>query len=199
GLMTPVIILGGIYAGVFTPTEAAIVAAVYALLVGAFIYRTLTPASLYEALVDASASSAVVMLVVAYASLFGWVVTVDDLVGQYSSVLLGLSGNEWVILLVIMLVLLIAGMFMDAVTIMFIALPIFLPVARELGWDLVWFGGVVMVSRAIGLITPPIGINLFVAANLTGLTLERVARAALPFLTTSLLGLPVVPVFPAPP
>ncbi len=196
GLMTPVIILGGIYAGVFTPTEAAIVAAVYALLVGAFIYRTLTPSSLYEALVDASASSAVVMLVVAYASLFGWVVTVDDLVGQYSSVLLGLSGNEWVILLVIMLVLLIAGMFMDAVTIMFIALPIFLPVARELGWDLVWFGVVVMVNLAIGLITPPIGINLFVAANITGLTLERVARGALPFLITSLLGLMVVAIFP---
>jgi len=196
GLMTPVIILGGIYAGVFTPTEAAIVAAVYALLVGAFIYRTLTPASLYEALVGASASSAVVMLVVAYAGLFGWVVTVDDLVGQYSSVLLGLSGNEWVILSVIMLVLLIAGMFMDAVTIMFIALPIFLPVARELGWDLVWFGVVVMVNLAIGLITPPIGINLFVAANITGLPLERIARGALPFLITSLIGLAAVAAFP---
>src|SRR3546814_13952384 len=110
--MTPVIILGGIYAGVFTPTEAAIVASVYALLVGAFIYRTLTVASLYDALVGASAPSAVVMLVVAYASLFGWVVTVDDLVGQYSSALLGLSDNEWVILLWIMLVLLLSRMIM---------------------------------------------------------------------------------------
>ena len=196
GLLTPVIILGGIYAGVFTPTEAAIVAAVYALFVGIFIYRTLTFAGLYEAVVGAAASSAVVMLVVAYASLFGWVVTVDDLVGQYSSVLLGLSGNEWVILLVIMLVLLIAGMFMDAVTIMFIVLPIFLPVARELGWDLVWFGVVVMVNLAIGLITPPIGINLFVAANITGLPLERIARGALPFLLTSFIGLAAVAAFP---
>src|SRR3546814_6065682 len=95
-----------------------------------------------------------------------------------------------------MLVLLIAGMFMDAITIMFIALPIFLPVARELGWDLVWFGVVVMINLAIGLITPPIGINLFVAANITNLPLERIARGALPFLLTSLVGLAVVAAFP---
>src|SRR3546814_9338851 len=86
-----------------------------------------------------------------------------------------------------MLVLLIAGMFMDAITIMFIALPIFLPVARELGWDLVWFGVVVMINLAIGLITPPIGINLFVAANITNLPLERIERGAMPFLIPSLV------------
>ena len=86
------------------------------------------------------------MLVVAYASLFGWVVTVDDLVGQYSSALLAISDNPWIILLVIMIILLVTGMFMDAVTIMFITLPIFLPVARELGWDPVWFGVLVMIK-----------------------------------------------------
>src|SRR3546814_11075545 len=94
-----------------------------------------------------------------------------------------------------MLVLLIAGMFMDAITIMFIALPIFLPVARELGWDLVWFGVVVMINLAIGLITPPIGINLFVAANITNLPLERIARGSLPFLLPGLVGLAVVAAF----
>ena len=136
------------------------------------------------------------MLVVAYASLFGWVVTVDDLIGQYSGVLLGLSDNEWVILLVIMLVLLIAGMFMDAITIMFISLPIFLPVARELGWDLVWFGVLVMVNLAIGLFTPPVGINLYVAANITRLPLERIAAGAIPFLITSIIGMGFVAAFP---
>lgn len=196
GLIMPVVILGGIYSGAFTPTEAAIVATVYALLIGAFVYRNLTPRVLYDSLVRASSSSAVVMLVVAYASLFGWVVTVDDLVGQYSSVLLGLSDNEWVILLVIMLVLLLAGMFMDAVTIMFITLPIFLPVVRELGWDPVWFGVLVMVNLAIGLITPPVGINLFVAANVTRLPLEKVARGVVPFLITSLMGLAAIACFP---
>ncbi|MCO6393318.1 TRAP transporter large permease subunit [Aliihoeflea aestuarii] len=196
GLMTPVVILGGIYSGAFTPTEAAIVATVYAVLVGGLAYRTLSVSRLYEAVVTASASSAVVMLVVAYAGLFGWMVTVDDLVGQYSSVLLSLSENPWVILVVIMLILLIAGMFMDAITIMFIALPIFLPVAREMEWDLVWFGVLVMINLAIGLFTPPVGINLYVAANITKLPLERIAYGALPFLVACLIGLMIVAAVP---
>ncbi|MBA4491290.1 TRAP transporter large permease [Paracoccus sp. S1E-3] len=196
GLMTPAVILGGIYSGIFTPTEAALVATVYALLVGGLIYRTLTVRGLYESLADAAASSAVVMLVVAYASLFGWVVTVEDLVGSYSAALLGLSDNGAVILIVIMLILLIAGMFMDAVTVMFISLPIFMPVVHELGWNPVWFGVLLMVNLAIGLITPPVGINLYVAANVTRLSIERVARGALPFLLASLVGLVVVAIFP---
>jgi len=196
GLMTPVVILGGIYSGIFTPTEAAIVATVYALGVGGLAYRTLTLARLYDALGTAAASSAVVMLIVAYASLFGWVVTVDDLVRSYSGALLGLSDQAWVILLVIMVILLIAGMFMDPVTVMFIALPIFLPVAREMGWDPVWFGVLVMVNLAIGLITPPVGINLYVAANVTRLSIERVARGTMPFLLASLVGIIVVAAVP---
>ena len=196
GLMTPVVILGGIYSGVFTPTEAAIVATVYALAVGWLVYGTLSIASLYDALVDSAAGSAVVMLVVAYAGLFGWVITVDDLVGKYSGALLGLSDNEWMILGIIMLILLVAGMFMDAITIMFICLPIFLPVMRQLGWDPVWFGVMVMINLAIGLFTPPVGINLYVAANITRLPLERVARGALPFLVVSLLGLAIAAAFP---
>ncbi len=196
GLMTPVVILGGIYSGIFTPTEAAIVATVYALAVGAFAYRTLNARTLFDALGDAAASSAVVMLIVAYASLFGWVVTVDDLVGSYSSALLGLSENGWVILLVVMVILLLAGMFMDPVTVMFIALPIFLPVAREMGWDPVWFGVLVMVNLAIGLITPPVGINLYVAANVTKLSIEQVARGTMPFLLASLVGLIMVATVP---
>ncbi|WP_108663047.1 TRAP transporter large permease [Acuticoccus kandeliae] len=196
GLLTPVVILGGIYSGAFTPTEAAIVAAVYALFVGVFIYRTLTFDKLFDALVESSAASAVVMLVVAYASLFGWVVTVDDIVGQYSSGLLSISDNQWVILFVILVVVLIAGMFMDAITIMFIALPIFLPVARELGWDLTWFGVTMMIGLAIGLFTPPVGINLFVAAFITRLPLHRISAGALPFLVTSLIGLAIVAAAP---
>lgn len=196
GLMTPVVILGGIYSGIFTPTEAAIVATVYALAVGALAYRTLSLARLYESLGVAAASSAVVLLIVAYASLFGWVVTVDDLVRTYSGALLGLSNQDWVILLTIMLILLIAGMFMDPVTVMYISLPIFLPVVRALGWDPVWFGVLVMINLAIGLITPPVGINLYVAANVTRLSIERVARGAMPFLLAALVGIVVVAAWP---
>ncbi|MBZ0330731.1 TRAP transporter large permease [Halomonas sp. ANAO-440] len=197
GLMTPVVILGGIYSGVFTPTEAALVATVYALCVGALAYRTLNVPKLYAALGDAAASSAVVMLVVAYASLFGWVVTVDDLVGTYSGLLLGMSDNEWVILLVIMLILLLVGMFMDAVTVMFISLPIFLPVVHQMGWDPVWFGVLLMVNLSIGLITPPVGINLYVAANVTKLSIEQVAKGAMPFMLICLVGLAIIAAFPS--
>lgn len=197
GLMTPVVILGGIYSGIFTPTEAALVATVYALLVGGLVYRSLTLRSLYETLAEAASSSATVMLVVAYAALFGWVITVEDLVGTYSSGLLGISENPWVILLVIMLILLIAGMFMDAITVMFITLPIVLPVMRTLGWDPVWFGVLVMVNLAIGLITPPVGINLYVAANVARISIERVARGALPFLLATLVGLGIIAAFPS--
>lgn len=196
GLLTPVVILGGIYGGVFTPTEAAIAATIYAMFVGFAIYRTLTPTVLFTALVEASGSAAAVMLVVAFASLFGWVVTVDDLVGHYSTILLNLSENQWVVLFVIAVILLIAGMFMDAITIMFITLPIFLPVVREMGWDPVWFGVVLMVTLSIGLFTPPVGINLFVAANITRLSLERIALGAVPFLVTSLIGLAILAAFP---
>lgn len=196
GLLTPVIILGGIYTGIFTATEAAIVATVYALLIGVLVYRTLSFSGLVESLADASASSAVVMLVVAYASLFGWVVAVDDMVSRYSGWLLGVSSEEWVVLAIVLLVILIAGMFMDAITIMFITLPIFLPIARELGWDLVWFGVTIMIGLAIGLITPPVGINLFVAANITRLSLQKIALAVVPFLVTSLIGLALIAAVP---
>lgn len=195
-LLTPVVILGGIYSGIFTPTEAALVATVYALLVGGPIYRDMNIKVLYQTVVNASSTSAFVMLVVAYASLFGWVVNVDDLIGRYSTLLLGVSDNQWVILFVIMVILLIAGMFMDAITIMFISLPIFMPVVHQLGWDPVWFGVILMINLAIGLITPPVGINLYVAASITRLPLEQVARGAVPFLATALVGLAIVAAVP---
>lgn len=196
GLMTPVVILGGIYSGIFTPTEAAVVAAVYAMALGFFVYRTLTIEKLLRCVYDASRSSAVVMMVVTFASLFGWVVTVDDVVGRYSDALLHLSQSPFIILMVIAILLLIAGMFMDAITIMFITLPIFLPVVREMGWDPIWFGIFLTINLAIGLFTPPVGINLFVAANITGLSLERIAAAATAFLITSIFGIIIISLWP---
>lgn len=189
GLLTPVVILGGIYGGFFTPTEAAIVASVYAMFVGFLVYRTLTLKSLFASVVQSASSSAVVMLVVAFASLFGWVVVVDGLVSDYADALLGISDSTWAIVLVMMLIVLLTGMFMDAITIMFITLPIFLPVIASLGLDPTWFGVALMTALSIGLITPPVGINLFVAANITKLPLGKIALGVLPFLVVSLIGL----------
>ncbi|SDO12381.1 TRAP transporter large permease [Vreelandella arcis] len=197
GLLTPVVILGGIYGGVFTPTEAAIVATVYAMFVGFVVYRSLSFRALFTSVVDSAGSSAVVMLVVAFASLFGWVVVVDGLVSNYSDALLGISDSTWMIVLVMMLILLLTGMFMDAITIMFITLPIFLPVIDSLGLDPTWFGVALMTALSIGLITPPVGINLFVAANITQLPLGKIALGVLPFLLVSLIGLLLITYMPS--
>ncbi|MDV6317990.1 TRAP transporter large permease [Chromohalobacter sp. HP20-39] len=197
GLLTPVVILGGIYGGVFTPTEAATVATVYAMFVGFVVYRSLSIKALFTCVVDSASSSAVVMLVVAFASLFGWVVVVDGLVSNYSDALLNISDSTWAVVLVMMLILLLTGMFMDAITIMFITLPIFLPVINSLGLDPTWFGVALMTALSIGLITPPVGINLFVAANITQLPIGKIALGVLPFLVVSLVGLLVITYVPS--
>jgi len=192
-----VVILGGIYGGLFTPTEAAIVATVYAMFTGFFIYRTLNLKSLFICVAASARSSSVVMLVVAFASLFGWVVVTDGLVSDYSGALLSVSGSDWVVVLVMMLILLLAGMFMDAITIMFITLPIFLPVVDSIGLDTTWFGVALMTALSIGLITPPVGINLFVAANITRLPLGKISLGVLPFLLMSLIGLLLITYIPS--
>lgn len=196
GLFTPVLILGGIYGGIFTPTEAAIIASVYAIIVGSLIYRTINLQQIYAAFAHSACSSAVVMIVVAFAGLFGWVIEIDGLVIDYSEVMLTISENPQIILFVILAILLTVGMFMDAVTIMYITLPIFLPVVRELNIDLTWFGVLLMTALSIGLITPPVGINLFVAANITNCSLASIARGVIPFLLVSIFGLCLLVWFP---
>lgn len=196
GLLAPVIILGGIYGGVFTPTEAAIVGVIYGLFVGLFIYRSLTLDKLFHLLVEASVSSAVVMAVVAFAGLFGWVMAIFGVVEQFSQALLAVSDNPWVIILMINIILLVAGMLMDAITIMYISLPVLLPVVRHFGWDPLWFGIMMTVNLAIGLVTPPVGINLYVAANVAGLDLNRVIVRTVPFILASLLALAFIAYFP---
>lgn len=196
-LLTPVIILGGIYGGVFTPTEAAIVATVYALFVGGVVYRNLTWKKLYTMLVNATVSSSVVMVVVAFAGVFGWVMAVEGLVESFSRALLSLSTNPYVIILVINIILLMAGMLMDAITITYIALPVLLPVIRYFGWDPVWFGVLMSVNLAIGLVTPPVGINLYVGANTARISFERVASSVIPFVLAAIVGMLIVAYVPA--
>lgn len=196
GLMTPVIILGGIYGGVFTPTEAAIVAVVYALFVGAVIYRTLTLPTLFKALGDATSASAVVMLVIAAGGLFGWVMTAEGLIQSISGALLGLTENEVIILLLINLILLSIGMIMDAVTIMLISLPVLMPVVRYFDWDPTWFGVMMTVNLAIGLVTPPVGINLYVGAYIARIRFERLCLAVIPLVLAAIAGLLIIAFVP---
>lgn len=173
GLLAPVIILGGIRSGYFTPTEAAVAAVFYGLFVGFFIYRTLTLRSMYELLVESAEVSAVVMLIIALSSVFAWAGSTLGAFEAMGNALIGISSNENVTLLAVTLVLVIAGMFLDGVSILFIFIPILLPVMAHFGWNAVWFGVIMTMSLAIGQFTPPLALNLMVTTRIADIGIEE--------------------------
>jgi len=189
GLLTPVIILGGIYGGVFTPAEAAAVGVFWGLFVGLFVYKTLSLGSLYRLLVEAGVSSAVVMLIVAWAGIFAWTADATGLVDSVRKAFLDLASNPWQLMALLNLLWLVLGALLDAVSIYYLTLPALIPVMAHLGWDPVWMGVVMTVNLAIGQITPPVAVNLFVSARISGLPIERIWREVWPFVLASLLGL----------
>lgn len=197
GLMTPVIILGGIYGGVFTPTEAAAVAVFYGIFVGLVVYRTLTLRVLYDIFTESVTSTAVVMLVVACAGLYSWLGSTVGIIDKISKVLLSVSSNPTVILLMINIILLFAGMLLDANSIMYIFLPILIPIIRSMNWDPIWFGVMMTVNLAIGQVTPPVAVNLFVGARISGLTMEEISRPAIPLIIASIIALAFLTAFPS--
>lgn len=196
GLLAPLVILGGIYGGIFTPTEAAVVAVFYGLFVGGLVYRTLTWRMLYDTLRDAALSSAVVMIIVAFAGLFGWAGSTLGAMDKAARLLISLSQSPWISILWVNLLLFIAGMLLDAVSIYYIFLPIFMPVMAHFHWDPIWFGVVMTVNLAIGQVTPPMAVNLYVAANLAKITLEEISRAVIPFVLAMLGALLVITYVP---
>lgn len=197
GLIAPVIILGGIYGGIFTPTEAAAVAIFYGLFVGLFIYRTVTWQSLYDLLVESSVSSAVVMLVVAFAGIFAWAMTTLGIVEKISQFAIGLTSNQYVLLFIINVILFIAGMLLDAISIYYLLLPLLMPVMAHFGWDPVWFGVMMTVNLAIGQITPPVAVNLYVGANIARISMDEISRAVIPFVIAAFLALVVITYVPS--
>lgn len=197
GVLTPVIILGGIYGGVFSPTEAAAVAVFYGLFVGVFIYRTINSWGMLRDILAASVrATAVVMLVVTCAGLYSWVAQAVGLVERGSALLLALSNNPWIVLLTINVILLLAGMVLDAISIYYVLLPFMLPIMAHFHWDPIWFGVMMTVNLAIGQVTPPVAVNLYMGANISGLSMERISRAALPLIFAALLALVVIVLFP---
>lgn len=193
GLMMPVIILGGIYGGIFTPTEAAAVAAVYGIFVGLFIYRSITIKDVWELLKDSVSQTAVVMLIVGTASLFAYVLTITGVAAKASATLISVSGgSKFVFLLILNLILLIAGCFIDANSAMYILLPILLPVASRMGVDLIHLGCIMVFNLAIGLVTPPVGVNLYVGCGIARIKLKEICRAVMPLIIASVLALLLV-------
>ena len=197
GLLAPIIILGGLYGGMFTPTEAAVVAVFYSLLLGFVIYRTLSLKIGYQILVDASETSAIVMLIVAFAGLFSWAGATVGILDDLAKMLMGVSNNEWVVLIIINLLIFVGGMLIDAISIFYIFLPIFLPIISHFGWDPVWFGVVMTLNLAVGQFTPPVAVNLYVTTQLADIRLEKTFKAVWPMVLAMLVALVVVVLFPA--
>jgi tripartite ATP-independent transporter DctM subunit len=197
GLLMPVIILGGIYGGIFTPTEAAAVSAVYGLVVGIFIYKSINLKDVYGLLVDSASQTSVVMLITATASLFAWVITVSGIGNAISTMFISFTGGSTVIFFIIVnIILLIAGAFLDSTSALYIFTPLFLPVANALGVNLIHLGVVMIVNLAIGLVTPPVGVNLYVACGIGKVNLAKISKAAIPLILMSLLVLLLVTYIP---
>ncbi len=197
GLMAPLVILGGIYGGIFTATEAAVVAVFYGVFLGFVVYRTLNLHTFYQILVDASTSSAVVLLIVALAGLYSWAGATLGVMEKIASSLLHVSSHPGVVLLLVNVLIFIAGMLLDAISIYYVFLPILMPIMSHFGWDPLWFGVVMTLNLAIGQFTPPVAVNLYVTTNLAGISLEKASLATLPFIAAMVLALFLVTIFPA--
>ncbi|MEW5864367.1 MAG: TRAP transporter large permease [Pseudomonadota bacterium] len=196
GLLAPVIILGGMRSGAFTPTEAAVVAVAYGLIVGIAIYRSMTWREVWELLAEAAEISAVILLMVGLAALFGWAVDTIGVFNQFAGWLMTSGTSEGVVLLAITLMLLVAGTALDATATYFVFLPFLLPVAQAYGWNPVWLGIIVTVNVAIGQFTPPTAVNLMVTCRLAGITMESTLRWCVwlvVVMTAALLVLTFVP------
>jgi C4-dicarboxylate transporter DctM subunit len=197
GLLLIVIILGGIYGGVFTPTEAAAVAAVYAFAIAVFVYRDIGMRQVPHVLLEAGKVTVMLMFIVANALLFAHVLTTERIPQAIAETIVGWGMPAWQFLIVVNILLLIAGMFMEPTGIVLILAPILFPIAMQLGIDPVHLGIIMVVNLEIGMITPPIGLNLFVTAGITGMSIGQVVRAALPWTMVLLLFLAIVTYVPA--
>jgi C4-dicarboxylate transporter DctM subunit len=196
GLLLVVIILGGIYGGVFTPTEAAAVSAVYAFFVAVLVYRDIGLRDVPRVLVDAVRVTAMLMFIIANALLFAHVLTTERIPQAIAEQIVAWGMGPVAFLLVVNLLLLVAGAFMEPTGIILILAPILFPIAVRLGIDPVHLGIIIVVNLEIGMVTPPVGLNLFVTAGITGMSIAQVVRAALPWLSVLLAFLVVVTYWP---
>lgn len=196
GLLAPVIILGGLRSGLFTPTEAAVVAVFYGLFVGVFVYRSLSWRDIYNVLVVSAEISAVVMIIISLAGVFAHAGSTLGAFDAFANALIGVTSSEWLMLAMIMIMLLIAGMLLDAVSIFLVFLPILIPIANAFQWDLVWFGVLMTMNMAIGQFTPPMAVNLMVTSRIAGISMESTIPWVMWFVVAMLLALILVAAMP---
>ncbi len=195
-LLTPIIIIGGIMSGIFTATESGAIAVAYSLLIGAFIYRELTLKKIYDLLIDTAKTTGVVLIVVAFASLFTWVLTINQLPQQVTAILSEVATNKIVLLMIINIILLIAGTFIDTVSALVIFAPLFLPLTTNFGIDPIHFGLILAVNLTIGMCTPPLGVCLFVSSGIAKISLKDMMKDLMPQLIALLVVLGIVTYLP---
>jgi tripartite ATP-independent transporter DctM subunit len=194
--MMPVVLLGGIYGGVMTPTEAAAVAASYALVISWVLYRSVTLRATYASLISSARNTASVGILIAGALVFNYVVTIENIPVDIKLWLDGFHLNMWQFLLMVNLLLLVLGCLLDASTVLLVIVPILIPTAQALGVDMVHFGVVVVVNLMIGLITPPYGLLLFIVANITRAPFSAIVKDTMPFIYALIASLAIITAFP---
>ncbi|WP_313894058.1 TRAP transporter large permease [Psychrobacillus sp.] len=195
-LFMTVIILFGILGGYFTPTEASVIAVLYALVVGIFIYKELPIKKIPSLMLDSMTSTASIMLLVGFANLFGWIMVSEQIPQLVASVILGISDNPIIVILLINLLLLFVGTFMETIAALVILFPVLLPVAMEVGMDPVQFGVMMVLNLVLGLITPPVGVCLFVASQIGKVSIGKTTKELMPFLGVGLIVLLLVAYIP---
>lgn len=196
GLLMPIIILGGIYSGYFTPTESGAVACVYGLVVALFIYRTMKFKDLKTTFVEAGVLSAMVLFIIAAANLMSWVITVEQIPTKLASLLTEITNSPAMFIIIIMLIFFIVGMFIEINAAIILIVPILLPILNMYDINLVYFGVLMIVNLAIGLLTPPLGVNLFVAKSLDTIRFDELVKAVIPFIVIMIIVLALLVIFP---
>lgn len=196
-LLMPLIILGGIYSGVFTPTESAAIAALYGIVVALFLYRSIKLKKLIYISGESALLSAVILLIIGFAGVFGWLITTEQVPMKLAEFVTGITSNPIIILLILNIIYLILGTFMETITAIVITTPIFLPLILSVGIDPVHFGIIQTTNLAVGMITPPFALNLLVASKIGNISLLQTYRALIPYFIVSIIVLLIVTYFPS--
>jgi C4-dicarboxylate transporter DctM subunit len=196
GILSPLIILGGIYGGFFTPTEAAVISVLYSLIIGIFVYKEFDVKELWTILGATGVSSASIMIIMANAAVYTWLITTQGVAVRFGTALLSISDNKIVILMLVNLIMVIAGVFIDGISIAYIFVPLLLPVVTQLGMSSIWFGVVMTMAIAIGFTTPPVAVNLYPACRIANIDLMTISKAIVGFVVAGCISLVIVTLFP---
>ena len=195
-LLMPIIILGGILFGIFTPTEAAAVAVAYAFFIGVFVTKKLKIVNIPKIFIEAGVSSAIVLFIISTANIFSWILATQQVPQKMSNLILSLSNDTWVILLLLNILLLIVGCFLETSAAILIFVPILIPIINVLGIHPLHFGMIVVLNLCIGIITPPLGVCLFVVSRVANIEFESIVKAILPFLLAEIVVLIIITYLP---